>query len=136
MLHIRHDAALAEAGAVFLRDALTGRFAQAAPGIGIHHLGSTRLSAWPIPIASVSEQRQIVAAIERQLSITDAMMAGVGRALRRSAALRRSILEQAFSGQLVLQDSSDEPASTLLEPVRARRDTAPAHHPGRRKVDA
>jgi type I restriction enzyme S subunit len=106
---------------VFLREALTGKFAQAAPGVGIHHLGASRLARWKIPVPPLDEQRRIVAEIERQLSISDATAAEIDRALRRSAALRRSILEQAFSGKLVPQDPSDEPASVLLERIAAER---------------
>lgn len=39
--------------------------------------------------------------------------------LTRSAALRQSILKQAFSGRLVPQDPSDPPASALLARIRA-----------------
>lgn len=121
---------------VFLRDALTGKFAQAAPGVGIHHLGSTRLSAWPIPIAPLDQQGRIVADVERQLSIAEAMTAEVDRAIRRSAALRRLILELAFTGQLAPQDPSDEPASMLLERIAAERAAAPKPSRRKRKIPA
>ncbi len=42
-------------------------------------------------------------------------------ALTQSAAQRKNILRAAFSGQLVPQDPSDEPASVLLERIRAER---------------
>jgi type I restriction enzyme S subunit len=59
--------------------------------------------------------------IDRQLSIADAMVAEIDRALRRSATLRRSTLGQAMTGKLVPQDPSDEPASVLLERIAAER---------------
>jgi type I restriction enzyme S subunit len=40
------------------------------------------------------------------------------------AALRRSVLKAAFEGKLVPQDPSDEPASVLLERIRANRSAA------------
>ena len=41
--------------------------------------------------------------------------------------MRQSILKQAFSGKLVPQDSNnDEPASVLLERIRAEREAAQA----------
>jgi len=44
----------------------------------------------------------------------------VEKGIRRADRLRQSILKQAFSGQLVPQDPSDEPAGVLLERIRAR----------------
>ena len=41
--------------------------------------------------------------------------------LKQSAAQRQNILRAAFSGQLVPQDPNDEPASVLLERIRAKR---------------
>jgi type I restriction enzyme S subunit len=42
--------------------------------------------------------------------------------LKRAARLRQSILKQAFEGNLVPQDPSDEPASELLARIRAERE--------------
>ncbi len=42
-------------------------------------------------------------------------LGAIERAQRKGAALRRSVLERAFRGELVPQDPSDEPASVLLE---------------------
>ena len=41
--------------------------------------------------------------------------------LKRAERLRQSILERAFSGQLVPQDPDDEPAALLLERIQAER---------------
>src|SRR5581483_10496604 len=84
-------------------------------------LNLTTLKSFPVPAPPLDEQRRIVAEVEQQLSVVDAMAAEIDRALKRSAALRRSILERAFSGKLVPQDPSDEPASALLERIAAER---------------
>jgi type I restriction enzyme, S subunit len=94
-------------------------------------LNLSTLKSFPVPAPPAEEQRRVVAEVERQLSIADAMATEIDHALRRSAALRRSILEQAFSGKLVPQDPSDDPASVLLERIAASRAAAPK--PSRRK---
>ena len=77
-----------------------------------------------IPLPQVAEQRRIVARIEEQFSAIDALRAAIERAQRRSASLRRAVLERAFRGDLVPQDPSDEPADLLLARIRAERDAA------------
>jgi type I restriction enzyme, S subunit len=83
-----------------------------------------------IPVPPLADQHRIVEELERQLSIIDAMEQRIDVALRRGTALRLSILEQAFSGKLVSQDPSDEPASALLERIAAERE---AKQPARRR---
>jgi type I restriction enzyme S subunit len=99
-------------------------------------LNLTTLKSFPVPAPPEEEQRRVVAEVERQLSIADAMATEIDHALRRSAALRRSILEQAFSGKLVPQDPSDEPASVLLERIAASRAAAPKPSRRKRKIPA
>lgn len=48
----------------------------------------------------------------------------VGAVRERSTTRGQAILERAFRGELVAQDPSDEPASVLLDRIRAARDTA------------
>ena len=69
--------------------------------------------------------------MEEQLSAIDALRAAIERAQRRSGSLRRAVLERAFRGELVPQDPSDEPASALLERIRAERAAAPVPSRGR-----
>ncbi len=74
-----------------------------------------------VPVPPLEEQRRIVNEVEQQLSLIDAMHRAIEAAKRRSAALRRSILERAFRGELVPQDPADEPASAFLERIAAER---------------
>jgi len=79
------------------------------------------LKSFPVPAPSLPEQQEVVAEVERQLSIIDAVSAAIYSALARSAQLRRSILDRAFRGTLVPQDPLDEPASVLLDRIKGGR---------------
>lgn len=74
-----------------------------------------------VPIPSLVEQAQIVSKIERYFSTSDEVEATIEAELKSAEHLRQSILKHAFSGKLVPQDPSDEPASVLLEKIRAEK---------------
>lgn len=80
----------------------------------------------PVPAPPLEEQRAIVAQIRRSDEAHQRLLGSISQAKARAAALRRSILAAAFSGQLVPQDPDDEPASMLLERIRAERQTTSA----------
>ena len=91
---------------------------------GIHKVNQQDLSICLIPLPPLAEQRRIVAEVERRLSVVQQAEAAVEANLTRAERLRQSILKQAFSGKLVPQDPNDEPASVLLEQIRAEREAA------------
>ena len=72
-------------------------------------------------IPSLSEQQKIVSLIETQFSVIDQLESDINTNLKKSETLRQSILKKAFSGQLVPQDPNDEPASVLLEKIKAEK---------------
>jgi type I restriction enzyme S subunit len=80
---------------------------------------------WPLGITfpSLPEQCEIVRLLDEQFTVIEQNEREIDAALKRSAALRQSILKKAFTGQLVPQDPTDEPASALLERIRKERDT-------------
>jgi type I restriction enzyme S subunit len=63
----------------------------------------------------------IIEAVERRLSLLDQTERELDALERKAQAQRQAILKAAFSGQLVAQDPNDEPASVLLERIRAER---------------
>ena len=101
--------------------------------VGQANVNGTKLAAMPIPVPPLAEQRRIVAEVERRLSVIQQAEAAVEANLARAERLRQSILKQAFSGKLVPQDPDDEPASVLLERIRAEREAAEAAAKSNRK---
>jgi type I restriction enzyme S subunit len=77
-----------------------------------------------IAIPSEREADEIASMVRERLSEAEALNEICLAELRRSASLRQSILKDAFSGRLVAQDPSDEPASDLLERIRSDRAAA------------
>jgi type I restriction enzyme, S subunit len=102
----------------FFKDAAIGRFGQIAKGVGIYHLGATRLAEMTVALPPLEEQRRIVDELERHLSLVDELAQQVQIAFKRADRLRQAILEKAFTGRLVPQDPDDEPAEKLLERTR------------------
>ncbi len=76
-----------------------------------------------VPIPSLPEQQEIVRLLDEQFTVIEQNEREIDAALKRSAALRQSILKKAFTGQIVPQDPTDEPASALLERIREERTT-------------
>lgn len=94
-------------------------------GVAVKGVNIRDLRLLPVPVPPAEEQRRIVAEVERQFSDLEACERAVDAGLERAAALRRSVLNAAFEGRLVPQDPSDEPASVLLERIRADRAANP-----------
>jgi type I restriction enzyme S subunit len=76
---------------------------------------------FPVP-PTLAEQQRIVSEIESRLSVCDKIEESIATALQQAEALRQSILKKAFEGKLVPQDPNDEPASVLLERIKAERE--------------
>jgi type I restriction enzyme S subunit len=75
----------------------------------------------PFPLPPLNELHAIVGLVDASLSQIEYQEGAIAHSLKQSAAQRQNILKAAFSGQLVAQDPNDEPASRLLERIRAER---------------
>ena len=84
------------------------------------------LREFPVPLAPVAEQAEILSQLELQLVAVVEQDGWTEHALRQATAQRKNILQAAFSGQLVPQDPNEEPASVLLARIRAEREGRPA----------
>ena len=90
-------------------------------GTTFNAITGNQLKNFEIPLPPLLEQQVIVSEVERRLSVSDEVEKTVTTELKRTEQLRQSILKKAFSGGLVPQDSNNEPASVLLERIRAEK---------------
>lgn len=88
-------------------------------GDGRPHLSLEQLRSLVVALPPLDEQRAIVARIDAAFARARALLTAAETARTQLDALERSVLAKAFRGELVPQDPSDEPASALLERVRA-----------------
>lgn len=100
--------------------------------VGQANVNGSKLKACAIPLPPSAEQVRIVDEVERVFSLVFATASQVRRELEQSGRLRQSILKWAFEGKLADQDPSDEPASVLLERIKAERATATPVKPPKR----
>ena len=91
-------------------------------GVGRPRLNLGEIKSIALPLPPQSEQKQIARAVERRLAAADRLAATLNRQLDRAQETRQSLLREAFAGNLVPQNPSDEPASVLLERIRAARE--------------
>jgi len=91
---------------------------------GIHKVNQADLAATPFPLPPREEQDRVVEVLDRAFSIAEFLRKQVERGSCSVARLRQAVLSWAFQGRLVDQDPSDEPATFLLERIRAERTKA------------
>ncbi len=90
-------------------------------GIAYTGINIATLKRLPIPVPPLAEQSRIIEAVEHHLSIGTSIGRTTDASVRRSRSLRQSILKWAFEGRLVDQNPADEPASVLLDRIKAER---------------
>lgn len=95
-------------------------------GIGIQGLSANALHALLFPLPPLSEQYRIVTKIKEFEPLLDKYAQAEKRLNNLNTQfpdlLKKSILQEAVQGKLVPQDPTDEPASVLLERIRAEKE--------------
>lgn len=109
---------------------------------GIHKISQKDMQAFLVPVPPLAEQHEIVRRVDALFKLADAIEARVVATTSRADKLTQAILSKAFRGELVpteaelaRRDGRDyEPASNLLERIRAERAAAAEKPKSRRRV--
>ena len=88
----------------------------------IQHMFTRQLDEFVFPLPPLDEQHSIVESVDDLLSVIGYLEVEIESKLKAAQVLRQSMLKQAFTGKLVPQDPSDEPASVLLKRIAAERE--------------
>ena len=114
----------------------TRRIEKYLTGTTIRHLPQVNLMAMPFPKVSLNVQDAKLGRLLQVFARADRLEAEAARARALLDRLEASLLARAFRGELVPQDPNDEPASVLLDRIRAERAAAPKPKRGRRAKPA
>jgi type I restriction enzyme S subunit len=97
------------------------------------NISLTQCRDFDFPVPSIKEQDEIIERVEFFFSLAHELEAKLTAARKVVDRLTPALLAKAFRGELVPQDPGDEPASVLLERIRAARQAeAGAGKPSRR----
>ena len=109
-------------------------FSHETGGVNQGNVGIDGVMNGPIPIAPVAEISLLTSLLDRVFDFENSIAKAYGEAASQFASLSNSILAKAFRGELVPQDPNDEPASVLLERIRAERAEADAQAKPKKKA--
>ena len=99
-----------------LTDMISGK------GIGIQGLSSNQLHSIPIPLPPIQEQHRIVDKLNELISLVEFIEFDKDDLQTIIQLTKSKILDLAIRGKLVPQNPDDEPASVLLDRIRAEKE--------------
>jgi type I restriction enzyme S subunit len=97
-------------------------------GSAAPHINVGDIKEYPIPFPAPEEQNEIVRRIEMLFALVDKIETRYENTKAILDRLPQAILAIAFRGELIPQNPNDEPASVLLERIRAERESTKIKH--------
>ena len=107
---------------VMLSELVQQQFQDKTHQVAMPKLALERILGTLIPVCPVKEQQLIVFSIKSALQIADTIEIQKNALFELVPATKSKILDLAIRGKLVPQDPNDEPASVLLERIRAEKE--------------
>ena len=110
-------------------------------GVSQSNINSKKLSSFKFGLPSIEEQQQLCQQATHLLSEGKEIQLKIENSLQVLNNFAKALLAKAFRGELVPQDPNDEPASVLLERIKAQREAEaaakkPAKRGRKKKADA
>ncbi len=98
-----------------LAEAYAGRFVAESRGVGIYHLGRSRLANWTVELPDEHGQESAAAMADKALVSVRRLGAQIDQSITRGRALRRALLATAFSGKLTGEHTDQEVIEELVD---------------------
>jgi type I restriction enzyme, S subunit len=95
------------------------QIAEITKGVAHQKVSLDRFRTIALPVAPLEEQEEIAKRIKTAFSRVDRLAAEATNSRKLIDHLDQGILAKAFRGELAPQDPSDEPASVLLDRIKA-----------------
>ena len=96
--------------------------AKLSDGSNVPQINHDDVNPLPIPLPTKEEIFKMIKIFDSSFSIIKQSFDYLEKLIKTNQSLKYSVLRQAFSGKLVLQDPNDEPAAELLARIKAKKE--------------